>query len=283
AGVRSVQPGIESLSTEGLRLLKKGATAYQNVRFLLGCAEFGVLPVWNILTDYPNETPESMLTQIDLVPSLSHLEPPDNDILTVHFDRFSPYVEYPDSYGLSLSRPLPGYRHVYPQLSDEDLWNIAYHFEGEFPQDERNAGIRRLLAARVSLWRAHHDEARFSYRLGFDSVALHDHRPGLPTRDTVLTGDDARLFRVLIGGARHRDIQSRGWAGERWEDALRRLEQWRRDRWVFAEGTKVIALAVREQPSAYRRPPAKGTPKRARTPVSVTLIARPPAPSERAG
>uniref|UniRef100_UPI0020B648F2 RiPP maturation radical SAM C-methyltransferase n=1 Tax=Streptomyces sp. AC495_CC817 TaxID=2823900 RepID=UPI0020B648F2 len=42
AGVRSVQPGIESLSTEGLRLLKKGATAFQNIRFLLGCAEYGV-------------------------------------------------------------------------------------------------------------------------------------------------------------------------------------------------------------------------------------------------
>ncbi|WP_346158548.1 radical SAM protein, partial [Nonomuraea recticatena] len=50
AGVRSVQPGIESISTEGLRALKKGATAFQNVRFLLGCAEFGVLPVWNILS-----------------------------------------------------------------------------------------------------------------------------------------------------------------------------------------------------------------------------------------
>ncbi|MFF5161525.1 RiPP maturation radical SAM protein 1, partial [Streptomyces sp. NPDC000348] len=265
----------ESLSTEGLRLLKKGATAFQNVRFLLGCAEYGVLPVWNILTRYPNETPESMLVQIDVIPSLTHLEPPDNDILTVHFDRFSPYVESPGSYGLSLSRPLPGYRYVYPELSPQDLWNIAYHFEGDFTDDSRNAGIRRLLATRVSLWRAQHDEARFTYRLGFDSVALTDERPGLPRREVVLRGDDARLFRAVIGGARFRDLQGRGWEGERWDDALETLHRWRRQRWVFLEGTKVIALAVREQPSAHRTPPAKGTPRRARTPIPLTLGAPP--------
>ncbi|KFG03432.1 hypothetical protein IQ61_41000, partial [Streptomyces scabiei] len=149
AGVRSVQPGIESLSTEGLRLLKKGATAFQNIRFLLGCAEFGVLPVWNILTGFPHETPESMLTQIDLLPSLTHLEPPDNDILAVHFDRFSPYVERPQDYGLTLTSPLPGYRYAYPRLSPGDLWDLAYHFEGDFAEDPRNTAVRARLATAV--------------------------------------------------------------------------------------------------------------------------------------
>ncbi|MET9660184.1 RiPP maturation radical SAM protein 1, partial [Streptomyces sp. NPDC006510] len=260
-----------SLSTEGLRLLKKGATAFQNIRFLLGCAEYGVVPVWNILTGFPNETPESLLTQIAVVPSLSHLEPPDNDVLAVHFDRFSPYVEHPDSYGLTLSRPLPGYRYVYPDLSAEDLWNVAYHFEGDFPDDESNTEIRRRLAARVRLWRNHHDKARFTYRLGFDSVVLHDHRPGLPHREAVLRDADARLFRAVIGGTRFRDLQGQEWTGERWEQALETLHTWQRDRWVYIEGTKVIALAVREHPSAYRTPPPKGTPRRTRNPVPLTL------------
>ncbi|MFJ8808173.1 RiPP maturation radical SAM C-methyltransferase [Streptomyces sp. NPDC102490] len=273
AGIRSVQPGIESLSTEGLRHLKKGATAYQNIRFLLGCAEYGVLPVWNILTGYPNETPESITAQLDAVASLTHLTPP--HITLIRFDRFSPYVEHPERYGLSLTRPLPGYHHVYPYLSPDDLWNIAYHFEGEFADAADNAPVRRRLAARIRLWRGHHEEASFTYRLGFDSVILTDQRPGLPGGDTHLTGDDARLYRAVIGGTRHRDLQELGWQGECWEQALETLRDWQRRRWVYAEGTKVIALATRAVPSAYRTPPVKGTPRRPRTPVPLTLTTRP--------
>ncbi|WP_434527364.1 RiPP maturation radical SAM C-methyltransferase [Streptomyces ipomoeae] len=278
AGVRSVQPGIESLSTEGLRLLKKGATAFQNIRFLLGCAEFGVLPVWNILTGFPYETPESMLTQIELLPSLTHLEPPDNDILAVHFDRFSPYVEHPEDYGLTLTHPLPGYQYAYPDLSPEDLWDLAYHFEGDFTDDPRNTAVRRRLATAVHHWRTRHHQARFTYRLGFDALTLTDRRPGLPAHDTVLRGADARLFRAVIGGARFRDLQGRSEREESWERTLDKLHSWQEKRWVYIEGTKVIALAVREKPSAYRTPPAKGTPRRARTAVPLTLT---PAPRAR--
>ncbi|MEV5509727.1 RiPP maturation radical SAM C-methyltransferase [Streptomyces orinoci] len=272
AGVRSVQPGIESLSTEGLRFLKKGTTAYQNVRFLLGCAEFGVQADWNILTGYPGETPASITAQSDLIASVSHLRPP--HITLVRFDRFSPYVESPESFGLTLSRPFPGYRHAYPAMSGEDLWDIAYHFEGEFTDDPRNPELRRRLAARVRLWRTHHPAARFSYRLGFERVRLDDRRPGLPERHTTLAGDDARLFRACIGGTRFRDLKAQGWDGPRWESAWETLRSWQRRRWVLIEGTKAIALAVRRQPSAHRSVPAEGTVRRARMPLPLTVADR---------
>ena len=46
---------------------------------------------------------------------------------------------------------------------------------------------------------------------------------------------------------------------------------WERRRWIHSEGTKVIALATRAMPSAYRTPPAKGTPRRARSAVALSL------------
>ncbi|MEH0418386.1 RiPP maturation radical SAM C-methyltransferase [Streptomyces sp. B21-083] len=271
AGIRSVQPGIESLSTEGLRLLRKGATAYQNIRFLLGCAEYGVLPVWNILTGYPDETPASLREQVELVSSLTHLQAPDNDILAVHFDRFSPYVERPEQFGLTLTRPLAGYRYVYPQLTPGELWDIAYHFEGDFTDAAENEELRRLLAARISLWRAQYRRAHFTYRLGFESVVLDEGRPGLPAGRTVLTDAEARLYRALIGGARHRDLFVPGGPGTDVDRTARTLAEWERRRWIHSEGTKVIALATRAVPSAYRTPPPKGTPRRARPAVALSL------------
>ncbi|MFI9721915.1 RiPP maturation radical SAM C-methyltransferase [Streptomyces sp. NPDC052396] len=272
AGVRSVQPGIESLSTESLRALKKGTTAFQNIRFLLGCAEFGVQADWNILTGYPGETPASIIAQSDLIASVSHLRPP--HITLVRFDRFSPYAESPESFGLTLSRPFPGYRHAYPGMSAEDLWDIAYHFEGEFGDDDRNPELRRRLAARVRLWRTHHPAARFTYRLGFERVNLHDRRPGLPEQHTTLTGDEARLFRACIGGTRFRDLKAQGWDGPRWESAWETLRTWQRRRWVLVEGTKAIALAIRREPSAHRSEPADGAVRRARMPLPLTVADR---------
>lgn len=269
AGVRSVQPGIESVSTEGLRALRKGATAFLNVRFLLGCEEFDVRADWNILTGYPGETPASILAQIDLVASLSHLRPP--HVTLIRFDRFSPYVENPQQYGLALTEPFPGYRFAYPGLPAEDLWNIAYHFEGEFTDDPRNTELRRRLAARIRLWRNHHETASFTYRVGFSSVVLDDRRPGLPRGQTVLKGNEAKLFRAVIGGTRFRDLQAQGWNGARWESTLELLHAWQRRRWVMIEGTKVIALPIRRERSAHRAPPAKGTPKRTRTSIPLTL------------
>ncbi|MFE1958791.1 hypothetical protein [Streptomyces sp. NPDC059479] len=123
----------------------------------------------------------------------------------------------------------------------------------------------------MSLWRARYRRASFTYRLGFDSVTLADRRPDLPAGETLLAGAEARLYRALIGGARHRDLSGPGGPGEDWAWAAETLAVWERRRWIHNEGTKVIALATRAVPSAYRSPPAKGTPRRARTAVSLSL------------
>ena len=47
AGVRRLQPGIESLSTTTLKLMKKGTTAFQNLRFLKSCLRWNTDPIWS--------------------------------------------------------------------------------------------------------------------------------------------------------------------------------------------------------------------------------------------
>jgi ribosomal peptide maturation radical SAM protein 1 len=269
AGIRSVQPGIESLSTDALRALRKGSTAFQNLRFLLGCTEYGIQADWNILTGYPGETPESIQAQLDLVASVTHLKPP--HITLTRFDRFSPYFESAQAYQIQLSEPFPGYRFAFPELSPEDIWDVAYHFEGDFVDDPRNEELRRRLAARVRIWRSRHEQARLSYRFGFDCVVLTDQRPGLPESVTTFTGDEADLFRAIVGGARLRDLRKQDWR-HGWDAVLATLRTWQRRRWVFVEKNKVLALAVREQPSAYRTPPATDAEKRERALLPLSVV-----------
>src|SRR5205823_3394211 len=76
AGVKQLQPGIESLSTPILRLMDKGVTGLQNVRLLKWCEEIGIRLDWNFLYGFPGEDPAEYDQLSDLVPSLMHLRPP---------------------------------------------------------------------------------------------------------------------------------------------------------------------------------------------------------------
>ena len=58
AGVRHIQPGIESFSDPVLRLVRKGTSALQNIQLLKWCKELGIEPIWNLLWGFPGEPPE---------------------------------------------------------------------------------------------------------------------------------------------------------------------------------------------------------------------------------
>jgi ribosomal peptide maturation radical SAM protein 1 len=123
AGVDFLQPGIESLSTPILRLMRKGVTALQNVRLLKWCAEYGIHVFWNVIYGFPGEPPEEYARLADLVPSLTHLVPFSLCPLAIH--RFSPYHDRPAEFGLELGGPLPWYRLVYP-ADERTLADLAY-------------------------------------------------------------------------------------------------------------------------------------------------------------
>ncbi|MCI0442202.1 radical SAM protein, partial [bacterium] len=57
AGVRTIQPGIESFSNSILQLMGKGVSALQNIQLLKWCKELGVSVYWNLLWGFPGEDP----------------------------------------------------------------------------------------------------------------------------------------------------------------------------------------------------------------------------------
>ncbi len=77
AGIRILQPGIESLSTHVLKLMRKGTTMLQNVRLMKWAHYYGIKVAWNLLTGFPGETLEDYERQARLMPLLVHLPPAD--------------------------------------------------------------------------------------------------------------------------------------------------------------------------------------------------------------
>jgi ribosomal peptide maturation radical SAM protein 1 len=126
AGVKWIQPGIESLHDKFLKLIDKGVDAIQNIQLLKWCREQGIRVSWNVLFGAPGESDHWYTEMASFFPLLYHLQPP-QAITKIRYDRFSPYFNRQEHFGLQLV-PSPCYAYVYP-VDDERLMELAYFFE----------------------------------------------------------------------------------------------------------------------------------------------------------
>ncbi|MDX2939682.1 RiPP maturation radical SAM C-methyltransferase [Streptomyces ipomoeae] len=253
AGVTMVQPGIESLSSGALKLLRKGATAFHNLRFLVLCQELGIDAQWNLLSAMPEESAGMLEEQLRLIPFITHLAPP-STVSKVRVDRYSPYFEKPDEFGIALSGPEPKYRFVHSGRPAAERTELAYSFDHVelVGRSDRTAeemlALRRRLGARVGLWKKLHEQSRFTFRYGPNMTVLHDGRPHVGTGRHVLRGGDDLLFRRLVHGGRlHQAIdQVSAVTGQSEDDVRRTLRDWARRGWIHLEGRRGLVLAVRD-------------------------------------
>jgi ribosomal peptide maturation radical SAM protein 1 len=163
AGVRSIQPGIESLSSSVLRLMRKGVTAAQNVNLLRWSRYYGIDVAWNVLWGIPGETAQDYATQAAFFPDLAHLQPPEGEG-RIWMERFSPLFGEPDELFASRS-PEASYRYVYPKAVD--LRRLAYFFDYELADGGLPAAELEALAKATRHWRAAWEQGerpRLEYR-----------------------------------------------------------------------------------------------------------------------
>lgn len=197
AGVRWIQPGIESMHTEILKLMDKGSTSLINVCLLKWAREFGVRLSWNFLCEFPGEKDEWYLEMAEWLPLLTHLQPP-GGLHSVRFDRFSPYHSNPEKYGITIE-PFETYGQVYP-LSDADLAGLAYFFKGIGRRNEfgKRPGLRALKAV-VEDWKARFWTNGLPSILSAtdkgDKVVIMDTRPIAKKRHAEYVGVEAEILR----------------------------------------------------------------------------------------
>jgi ribosomal peptide maturation radical SAM protein 1 len=137
AGIMWVQPGIESLHSEVLRLMDKGIQGWQNVQLLKWARELGLRLSWSILWGFPGEKDDWYEDMAEWLPALAHLPPP-AATPRVRYDRYSVYHEQASQQGLILF-PIGTLSLVYP-AGPGDLDALAYFFT-----TEPNSGPLRII------------------------------------------------------------------------------------------------------------------------------------------
>lgn len=172
AGVLQIQPGIESLNSNVLRLMRKGVSVLQNIQLLRWLSEFMVLPVWNMLAGFPGENPRDYARQAEIVPLLTHLTPPVG-LSMVRLDRFSPLFFDSAALGACNVRAAEAYSYVYP-FSPSDLSQLAYYHDFDYADGCVPQEYLRELQSQVRLW---------------TESASHTQLTSLPDGDTLVICD----------------------------------------------------------------------------------------------
>jgi ribosomal peptide maturation radical SAM protein 1 len=150
AGVAEVQPGIESLATNVLRLMDKGVSARQNIALLRYAGSAGIRLSWNLLYGFPGDDAADYRQTLSMLPLLRHLPPP-GQLGRLSIDRFSPYFDRPGNYGIHDLYPMPSYASVLPPQAD--VPRIAYHFLGQYDSGSlADPAMLEQLEAEILAW-----------------------------------------------------------------------------------------------------------------------------------
>ncbi|HZS40798.1 MAG TPA: RiPP maturation radical SAM C-methyltransferase [Polyangia bacterium] len=265
SGVERVQGGVESLSTKVLKLMKKGSTALQNIRFLKWCQELDIAAEWNFLFGFPGEPIEEYDRMAAQIPNLIHLSPPSGNPYCIRIDRFAPYHSRPADFAITLKGPLPHYAMIYPSLDAQTLEDCAYSFAFEYDRPDDPRKYAGKLIAEVHKWReAWQSGARPTLRQyrGPGFVRIVDRRRAEQVVHT-LTGADAALYLACDAGVRLEPARAQA---ERDghpltpADARARLDAMVAAGLIFEEDGRYLSLAVaarpREPVDAEAREPA---------------------------
>ena len=191
AGIRRIQPGIESFSDDILKLMRKGVTALHNIQVLKWCKEFGVTPLWNLIWGFPGESPAEYERMARLVPHLVHLPPPVS-FNGLRLDRFSPNFEQSERFGFADVTPMPAYEHIY-RVPRPALANLAYFFNFSYGDGSDPSTYVTPLIGALERWRRQARSADlFSVDTG-DHLAVCDLRPGVAMPLTIFDAIDRAI------------------------------------------------------------------------------------------
>ncbi|MFD9623908.1 RiPP maturation radical SAM C-methyltransferase [Streptomyces virginiae] len=248
AGVVSIQPGIESLSTEVLKIMDKGVTAIQNIRTLRDCESAGITAAWNWLVGFPGEISEYYRSIARQVSALVHLQPPSPGPSRLQLHRFSPYFEQQEL-GFINRGPNKSYSHIY-DLPEIELRDLVYQFESD--EYGISGAILDNLREAVDRWIEAYPTSGLTRSFDGHRLSIKDTRFGWPA--TELTIEDPVLvsaYMELESGRSMegllRRLREQGYSlGE--DEINRWLEDMVRSGLVFSDGNRYITLATAMTP-----------------------------------
>jgi ribosomal peptide maturation radical SAM protein 1 len=251
AGVTGIQPGVESLNSHVLKLMRKGVTGIQNVQLLRLCREYGLQLAWNLLYGFPGETPEDYLETGRVIEAVCHLKAP-GAVAKIRLDRFSPNYDNAENFGLVSVRPFSIYEHIYP-FSKQSVANIAYFFAYDYLDGRNPSDYVQPMLEKMRLWQENKTGDLVKRYENDGGLTLLDSRPGRRPMHYPLTSLQKEVYDYCDQIRSRSSIESFAAQKAGREVQLDEfLEQLEGFQLMLREGNQYLSLAV--DTSRARRP-----------------------------
>ena len=242
AGVTRVQIGIEAFGNKYLKKMNKGVTNIENLAAIKYCQEFGILIIYNLIINYPNEDQCDLQEASENIKFLKSYIPPwaVNSLGIYHG---SPVYRNPQDFNIKEIKIPDHALWRFPQKIWQTLISFYYDYTCINDGKDRRSSWQEILRT----WQ----------QTGRDRI----HRPLLYYQDTgdFLTITDQlseNSFKRILKGVERElylfcdSIQTRSAILKQFPeispDHLERiLGKWIANRWMFREEEKFLSLAIR--------------------------------------
>ena len=190
-GFRSLQPGIESLQDDVLKLMNKGRRTEHQLLFLRWCLQYGIKPVWNIIYGNPGEQDSWYEEMLEIMKQIHHLCPPANvgPMLLARGSAFHTHAaEYGVTYRVRLSEKSCGPNDPAYLEATADYYTMSAKVI--------SPGVLEKLLAEYGEWKKdfYKNHVSLTFRVLPDRIEVNDSRqPEKPKRIT-LTGVRKAVF-----------------------------------------------------------------------------------------
>jgi magnesium-protoporphyrin IX monomethyl ester (oxidative) cyclase len=256
AGFLWLQPGIESLQDDILRLMNKGNKAIRHVELLKNMREQGIAAFWGIIGGFPLEKEEWLEEMAELLPKLTHLQPP-TSFRPMIVQRYNEYWRNPDKYNISL-RPSPLYDFVCPDIENLAA-TLAYNFVYTDEKMQRQTlhlklrgGVYAKISAQIAAWQAGFSESpdRLTMKDDGEKIEIMDLRTIAKKSLYTLTGKTREIYRRTKSAAAEARLIA-DFSQEEQREVKEEIEKLVADGLMIRIGGDLLALAVRDDFSPY--------------------------------
>ncbi len=215
-GLFSIQPGVESLSTHILKLMRKHTTGMRNLELIKWSTYYGINNLYNILLRFPGETAEDYRAQCEVISKIHHFQAP-WAIAKARADRGSPMYTEPESQSVSRLVPSACYDYLFPK-DRFDLNRVSYYFEHEMGNTLQDSEYNEIYQA-VGTWQYHwrqRPRPYLRYRKAWATILIEDGR-NCSTSVTSYSDRYASLYEYCADARSAKEIAAK-FDGAPWVD-----------------------------------------------------------------
>ncbi|MGA1864686.1 MAG: RiPP maturation radical SAM C-methyltransferase [bacterium] len=243
AGVKRVQIGVEAFGNKCLKKMNKGTTTIENIAAIKYCQEFGILPFYNIIINYPNEDESDLQETSENVKFLKGFIPPISvHPMTLAFE--SPVFDNPEEFNIKEKKNKVDHLWCFPGEIRETLIPFYYDYTKITEKKDRTFLWQEIFRA----WQQTGEKRIFSPLLFCQDtgrfLTITDNLSEKPNK-TILEGIERQLYLFCDTIKTKPDImkQFSDLSSDQLEEIL---EGWIARRWMFREGERFLSLAIRK-------------------------------------